>query len=61
MKLYILNSHQREASKLESRMIVAKGSKVDQTGNYYTLPNYILPIRYVGEGDTIQGNYITSY
>lgn len=38
MKLYILNSHQRETSKLKSRMIVAKKSKVDKTGNYYILP-----------------------
>lgn len=56
----MLNSHQREAGKLESRMIAAKRSKVDKIGNYI-LPNYRLPIRYFGKRDTIQGNYITSY
>lgn len=59
----MLNSHQREAGKLESRMIAAKRSKVDKTGNYI-LPKvlwYILPIRYFGKRDTIQGNYVTRY
>lgn len=60
MKLFMLNSHQREASKLESKMIAAKRSQVDKTGNYI-LPKYILLMRYFGNGGTIQGNYITSY
>lgn len=60
MKLFMLNSHQREAGKLESRMIAEKRSKVDKTGNYI-LPSYILPISYFGKHDTIEGNYVTRF